>query len=184
LDVAESVGFKRIKRPDYLAAPESLHVDAIKHALELMKEDGVIPDILVVLLGNTVYVKRSWIEESIDLILNDPLVSTVAPAFIEQDHHPYRAKCLDENGFLRAYFDFKKDDISSNRQDLPKNLFFCHNFWTLNMKRALGATQGEAPWEFMGDNVKPVVVDEGFDVHEEEDLMTCEKWVKLNNFFD
>lgn len=30
----------------------------------------------------------------------------------------------------------------------------------------------------MGNNIKPIVVDESFDVHDEEDLLRTEKWLK------
>lgn len=52
-----------------LAAPTSQHVDAIRHALGVMKQDGVEPDILVVLLANSGIVKTEWIEESITQLL-------------------------------------------------------------------------------------------------------------------
>ena len=52
LKAAEECGYKRIVRPAELALPTAQHVDAIVHALGVMKEDGCEPDILVVILGN------------------------------------------------------------------------------------------------------------------------------------
>ena len=65
LKAASDCGYKKIVRPVELAAPTSQHVDAIRHALGVMKQDGVEPDILVVLLANSGIVKTEWIEESI-----------------------------------------------------------------------------------------------------------------------
>ena len=48
LKAASDCGYKKIVRPVELAAPTSQHVDAIRHALGVMKQDGVEPDILVV----------------------------------------------------------------------------------------------------------------------------------------
>ena len=134
LACAEKVGFKPIRRPPELALPTSQHVDAIRHAVKFMREkDGVDPDILVVLLANSATVKTEWIDESIKIILDDRTVSAVCPVEHDQDHHPFRAKTMDENGFLQPFFDFGGKNISTNRQDLSPCYFLCHNFWTLNV---------------------------------------------------
>lgn len=33
----------------------------------------------------------------------------------------------------------------------------------------------------MGNNIKPIIVKESFDVHTEEDIFRTEKWLKQNN---
>ena len=58
------------------------------------------PDILVVLLANNATVKSEWIDKSIEMILQDDTISSVCSAEIDQDHHPFRAKTIDENGNL------------------------------------------------------------------------------------
>lgn len=182
LNTAVEIGYKEIKRPSALAESNSLHIDAILHALKVMQEtDNLIPDILLVLLGNTVYVKKSWVDSCINMIMEDPDITAVTPVFKEQDHHPYRARQLDHNGNLVPYFDFSEKSVSSNRQELPKNYFFCHNFWVLNVKNKQFPHKGFPPWNFMGDKVKPFVVSEGFDVHCAEDIALCETWLKFND---
>lgn len=178
LNAAAECGYKKILRPAELALPTAQHVDAIVHALKLMKEDGVEPDFLVVLLANSGIVKKEWIQESIDNLISNPELSASVPVLLEQDHHPYRCKCLREDGCLGTWFDFKGRDISTNRQDLPMNFVLCHNFWTLNLKNSLYSdVAGQQPWTFMGNNIKPIVVKESFDVHDEEDLKRTEKWI-------
>mgnify|MGYP000296730057 FL=1 len=51
LSAAEEIGYKCIVRPARLALPTAQHVDAIIHALGVMKEDGCEPDILVVIFS-------------------------------------------------------------------------------------------------------------------------------------
>ena len=149
LSAAEEIGYKCIVRPARLALPTAQHVDAIIHALGVMKEDGCEPDILVVILANNAITKTEWIEETIQNLIDDPLL-----------------------------FDFKDKKISTNRQELPKNFIFCHNFWTLNLKNSLySEVPGQQPWTFMGARVKPVVVEESFDVHDMEDIIRTEKWL-------
>ena len=62
LDAAAACGYKKIRRPDELALPTAQHKDVIVHALKVMKEEGIEPDILIVLLANSAIVKTEWIE--------------------------------------------------------------------------------------------------------------------------
>ena len=178
LDAAAACGYKTIKRPAALASPTAQHIDAINHALGVMKGDGCEPDILVVLLANSGIVKTEWIETSIRNLLDDKSLSASVPVLLEMDHHPYRSKRLREDGCLDTWFDFKGRKVSTNRQDLPENYVLCHNFWTLNLNNSLySGVEGQQPWTFMGNNIKPIVVDESFDVHDEEDIARTEKWL-------
>lgn len=179
LKAAEDCGYKRIVRPAELALPTAQHIDAITHALKVMKEDGVEPDILVVLLANSGIVKTEWIEESIQNLLKDKHLSASCPVLLEMDNHPYRSKRLREDGCLGTWFDFHGQKISTNRQDLPMNFVLCHNFWTLNLHNSLYSNEeGQQPWTFMGNYVKPIVVKESFDVHDEDDIKRTEKWLQ------
>jgi N-acylneuraminate cytidylyltransferase len=178
LNAAMDCGYKKIRRPNELALPTSQHVDAINHALRIMENENVKPDILVVLLANSGIVKTEWIEESIQNIIKNNTISASIPVILEMDNHPYRAKRLREDGCLDTWFDFKGKSISTNRQDLPMNFVLCHNFWTLNLKNSIyNNEQGQQPWTFMGNNIKPIVVKESFDVHDEDDIKKTEKWL-------
>lgn len=181
LNAAVECGYQIIERPHELALPTSQHVDAIRHALVVMKQRGVEPDILVVLLANSGIVKSEWIEESIEHIVRNNEISASVPVLLEMDNHPYRSKRLREDGCLDTWFDFKGQQVSTNRQDLPMNFVLCHNFWTLNLQKSIYSKEpGQLPWTFMGNNIKPIVVQESFDVHEEEDLIRTEKWLIEN----
>jgi len=181
LKLGEEEGYQIIKRPEDISLPTSLHVDAITHALESMAEkDKYIPDILVVLLGNTVYFKSEWIEESIKILSEDKDVSAVVPAYLQNNHHPYRAKYLDSDGYLKTYFDFAEKGVSTNRQDLPENYFLCHNFWVLNVEKSIKSVGGQVPWVFMGEKIRPLILSEGPDVHEMEDIDLCQSWLEKN----
>lgn len=178
LEAAAECGYKKIRRPKELASPTAQHKDAIIHALAEMKKDGIEPDILVVLLANSGIVKTEWIEESINNLLHTPTLSASVPVLLEMDNHPYRSKRLREDGCLDTWFDFKGQKISTNRQDLPMNFVLCHNFWTLNLANSLySKEEGQQPWTFMGNNIKPIIVKESFDVHDEEDIKRTEKWL-------
>lgn len=180
LAAAESLGYQPIRRPAELARPDSQHVDAIRHAFGEMAARGDVPDVLVVLLANQVAVTTQWIDDCLDLMIGDERVSAVVPAYVEMDHHPYRAKRLNEEGFLQSFFDFGGKRISTNRQDLPRNFFLCHNFWVLHTERALQCPNGDPPWSFMGRTVKPYLVDESVDVHTEADIVRVQRWLRTH----
>jgi CMP-N,N'-diacetyllegionaminic acid synthase len=181
LQIAHDFGYKKILRPAELAQPDSRHIDAITHALDWMRErDNFEPDILVVLLGNNVTTKTEWIDEGIVYILKDKSISSVVPVLNDQDYHPFRAKTLNTDGFLDTFFDFTGKQISTNRQELPPCFYLCHNFWILNVKESVYKEGGQQPWVFMGNKIKPIIVDECFDVHDEDDISRCEKWLERN----
>ena len=180
LSIAHESGFKKIKRPPELGLADSKHIDVILHALEAMKNNGIEPEILIVLMANTVCVKTEWLYECVLEITNNPSISSVVPVISDLDHHPYRAKRINKAGFLESFFDFGDRKISSNRQEIGDCFFLCHNFWVLNVKNSILGTSGQLPWNFMGENVKPYRVSWSIDVHTEEDLINSEKWVKAN----
>lgn len=180
LDIGCDLGYARIKRPSELSLPDSQHIEAIGHALDCMKEDDVLPDILVVLLANSATVKSDWIAKAVNIIISDNEVSSVVPVYQEQDHHPYRAKKLQANGSLETFFNFHGRDISTNRQDLEPCYFLCHNFWVLNLEKSLYSDKGQQPWTFLGDNIKPIFVEGCFDVHTPNDLAASEEWIRVN----
>ena len=104
--------------------------------------------------------------------------ASIIPVLLEMDNHPYRSKRLREDGCLDTWFDFRGKNISTNRQDLPMNFVLCHNFWTLKLKNSVySSVIGQQPWTFMGNNIKPIIVKESFDVHDEEDIIRTEKWL-------
>ncbi len=176
LSAADGCGYTRILRPDALALPDAQHEDVINHALKVMREQGTNPDIMVVLLANTVTVKADWIETCINFLLENPELTAAVPVYREMDHHPFRAKKVDKSGLLEPFFDFSGKKVSTNRQDLEPSFFLCHNFWVLNLN-TINREIGQAPWKFMGNKVKPFEVDEAFDVHTTDDLIKSEKWL-------
>ncbi|MFT6802766.1 MAG: CMP-N-acetylneuraminic acid synthetase [Salibacteraceae bacterium] len=182
LCAAEGCGYQKIVRPKELATPDAKHIDTIFHAVNYLQEySGFRPDILVVLLANSATVKSEWIEEGIRLITEDPSISAAVPVYKEQDHHPFRAKRLNSEGNLDTFFDFKDQEVSTNRQELEPCYFLCHNFWVLNLQKSLFAEGGQKPWVFLGNKTKPILVEESFDVHTEYDILRSERWLRANN---
>ena len=180
LSAAEECGYNKILRPKELALPTSQHIEAIDHALDVMKENNYKPDFLVVMLANSVTIKTEWIDACIEMLLNDSSATAAVPVHREMDHHPYRCKKINSDGYLEPFFDFTNIHISTNRQDLVPAYFLSHNFWVLNLN-TIERDKGQKPWFFMGDKVRHFEVEEAFDVHSIEDLKRSEEWLRINN---
>ena len=180
LSAAEAEGYKRIVRPADLASPTAQHIDCILHGVAEMAKDGITPDIVVVLLANNVTVKTKWIDDCIQMMLEDESLSAVVPVYEDNDHHPLRAKSVGANGLLQMFYKDFDGKISTNRQDLTPCYFLAHNFWVIRAETLLNHEEGQPPWAFMGNRVKPYEIDHSIDIHSAEDLLLAVEWVKRN----
>lgn len=182
LEEAFKLGHEKIKRPMELALPTSQHIDCILHALGYIEKScGQLPDILVVTLANNITIKSEWIDKCVEMMKADMSLSAVVPVYEDNDHHPLRAKTVDENGRLQMYEKDVTGKVSTNRQDLPKCYFLSHNFWVLNVKKLISSKgEGQQPWGFMGDNIAYLEIDESIDIHKEIDLLAAREWIKEN----
>lgn len=178
LNVAKKFDFKLIKRPQKLAKKNTLHRDVLLHAIKHMQYKNITPDIIIVLLANSATIESNWIRECIKKLVANKKATACVPVINNNDHHPFRAKNINKNGFLKPFFKFKKK-ISSNRQDLTPNFFLAHNFWCIKTKAIL-LNNGDGPWNFMGKNVIPYVIKSSIDVHEEIDVMLTRNWLNKN----
>lgn len=178
LSAAEEEGYKRIVRPAELASPTAQHVDCIRHALDVMHEDGIDPEICVVVLANNVTVKSKWVKECIEMMQKDPAVTAVVPVYEDNNHHPLRAKSLNAEGTLSMYEKGIVGKVSTNRQDLPTCYFLSHNFWVLNVAYIKSGEEGQQPWGFMGDKVLPYIIHDSIDIHDMDDLIRAKRWIE------
>jgi CMP-N-acetylneuraminic acid synthetase len=134
LEIAENIGYKKILRPYEYALPNSQHIDCILHALGVMEHISSMPDILVVLLANNVTIKSQWITDCITKMKDDFSITAVVPVYLDNDHHPLRAKVMNIDGTLSMYEKDIGNKVSTNRQDLRPCYYLAHNFWVLNVK--------------------------------------------------
>lgn len=180
LDIAQAEGYRPILRPAELALPTAQHVDCILHALEVLRAEGELPDILVVVLANNVTIRSQWVGDCVRIMKRDPTLTAVVPVYEDNDHHPLRAKRMDESGLLQMYETDVPGIVSTNRQDLPACYFLCHNFWVLRVETLLSGRPGQQPWSFMGDRISPYPIDSSIDIHHKVDLLVAKDWIEHN----
>jgi CMP-N-acetylneuraminic acid synthetase len=180
LQVAEEIGYSKIKRPEYLSTPSSQSVDVVNHALELIEKDGIV-DILIVQHANVGTITTKIFDDCVNLLLSDKTLSAVVPMHEKNEYHPYRCKTYSDDGCVYPFFDFSKTKVSGNRQELPPALFFDHSIWVLSVVNGVKSNIGQPPWTCMGNKIKPYITEGCFDVHEEEDLIRTANWIINNN---
>lgn len=178
LKAGESYGYQKIVRPESLARADSQHHDVIVHALDFMQAHDVHPEFLVVLLANAPIVLPEWIEACIRLLMENTGVSSVVPVVEGQDCHPYRAKKIDSDGFLRPCVALPDSQVSSNRNDLFPVYFPAHNFYVLRRENFSPECMGDYPWRFMGRNTLPYFLEYSIDIHGESDLLPAAQWLR------
>ena len=174
LKQTKKIGYQSIDRPKNLARKNSKHIDVLKHALNIFKIKDQYPDILIVLLANAPIVKSKWISDCINILKKNKSVTAVVPVQNINDHHPERAKKI-KNDILKNFINKKK--ISSNRQDLSKCFFLCHNFWVIRAKE-IYKNNGQLPWSFMGKKVKAYEIKSSIDIHSAMDVEIAKILIK------
>ena len=178
LKQANKFGFITIRRPKYLSKNNTLHGDVLLHALNHLKQKKNLPEIVVILLANSATIKAKWILKSIRMLIKNRKATACVPVVENNDNHPFRAKRISKGKFLKSFFKFNRK-ISSNRQDLEKNYFLCHNFWTIKTE-SIFKKNGDAPWTFMGKFVLPLKIESSVDIHERRDILLTKYWLKKN----
>jgi CMP-N-acetylneuraminic acid synthetase len=177
LSAAQAVGCTPIVRPEELATPTAQSSDAVRHALGAIEADGAV-DIVVVIHANVGTILAADIDACVDLMRAGDHLSAVVPCHPMDEYHPFRAKKQDQEGLLQLFCEFGDEQISANRQQGSRALFFDHSFWVLDAQSGIGSDGGQPPWDVMGDRILPYLsADRGFDVHDEEDLLKTAKWL-------
>jgi CMP-N,N'-diacetyllegionaminic acid synthase len=179
LDIGKKLGFSPIKRPKKFSQSNSKHLDVLRHFLKyLKKNENIYPDIIVVLLANSPIIKSEWVSKCLNILIKNKSISAVVPVIENNDYHPLRAKRISK-GYLRGYLDINNNQ-STNRQDLEKNYFLCHNFWVIRTN-SINNNNGFNPWKFMGKKVKAFKIKDSIDLHNQEDLLLAKHLIKKLN---
>ena len=112
-------------RPSELAEDHVLDWPVFVHALKyLEKQESYKPDIVVHLRPTTPYRKTEWIDEAIQLLLDNPQADSVR-SVSEPEKHPYRMFSIDDSGFLDPIMKHKHPEpYLLRRQDLPKVYYY------------------------------------------------------------
>ena len=175
LAAGAEAGYLPIFRDKALATADAKGADVVESVISGLKPElNLENDIVVLQHANCATITTELIDLCIQELTQDDSLSAVLPAHVDQDHHPYRAKFVDESFLADTYFPDLKN-ASSNRQELPKCVFFDHSIWVVRAKHFKNR-DGEAPWKELGPKVKVVLTEGSYDIHVPEDVAITEKW--------
>lgn len=180
--VARQYGVKVIDRPPEYARPDSQHDECMQHALDVLRERGVTVDILVILMCNVGIQPQGKIDACIQALVDDPGLDAAVTIRDWGDHHPSRAKTIDEEGLLTP-LGAVREDVTTTRQLLEPTFYLDHQVWALRIRDHRLAERGRPPWTFLGDRVQGIVNEElVVDVHNEADIRHTEMWLSAAGF--
>lgn len=114
LGIARCYGVMAIERPTELAQDDTPTLPALQHAVDFMEQfDGCRYDIIVEVRATSPFKTSSDIDNAITTLENYGADSVIGVTQLD-DHHPSRAKWIDDKGYIR---DFIAEPRSGRRQD-------------------------------------------------------------------
>ncbi len=102
-------------RPEELATDEAKGVDVALHAVERLKTDGRVYDLLILLQPTSPLRVSEDIDKAIELLFSKSAKAVVSVHEIR--HHSYKANNLPEDGCMKDFI--RPEAMNKNRQDLP-----------------------------------------------------------------
>jgi CMP-N-acetylneuraminic acid synthetase len=177
-----------IRRPQSLGQDSSQHIDVLIHAINHIESLETLDkiDIVVVSLPNNPFVTSTMVDECVQILRSDPGLDSVVPVILDNDKHPYRARRIGKDNILSDWMISSISSIqSTNRQDLPRNAFICHNFWVLRRDNIFAAASdssfGVPPWRFMGNRPYGHEIPFSHDIHTKTDVALINTVFKSHN---
>jgi CMP-N,N'-diacetyllegionaminic acid synthase len=112
-------------RPINLAGDDVLDLPVFVHALNWLEtNEGWIPDLVVHLRPTTPFREPSWIDEMINLLVNNSEADAVRSVSLV-NQHPYRVFEIGNNGFLEPVMSHRHPNPALlRRQDHPPMYFY------------------------------------------------------------
>ena len=183
--IGEKYNAVHIKRPDYLALPESLTEDALKHAASEIKEYlGREPSIVCLLFANNPAIDLKLINEGIFALENDENLDSAFSVCRYDMFSPTRARRISEDGLIQSFNKLENygKKISSIR-DSQGGVYFCDlSVQIMRWNCFTDMDNGMQPFQWMGKKSKALFNDFGFDVDSEWQFKVLEYWLKLRGF--
>jgi len=125
LDTAKQHGAEVIVRPVELAGDDILDLPVFQHCLnELNDKEKYHADIIVHLRPTAPYRKIEWIEQAVQILINNPDADAVR-SVSKPAEHPYRIFRIDQDGYLDAVMKHEHNEpYLLRRQDLPDMYYY------------------------------------------------------------
>ena len=141
-------------RPAYLAEDDILDKPVFDSVLKKLEKDGYFPEIIVHLRPTSPHREISWIDEAIQLLIDNPEADSVR-SVSPPEQHPYRVFRINNDGYLDPIMrnDHPKP-YDLRRQELPPLYYYncvldVTRYVTIHDKKSM-----------TGDRILPYIMDE------------------------
>ena len=122
--ISSENGAEIIKRPKELARDEVLDWPVFNNVLEELEKDEDPPEIIVHLRPTAPFRKTSWIDEAIELLIDNDKADSVR-SVSHPVNHPYRVFRINNNGYLESIMGHEHPEpFLLRRQDLPHLYYY------------------------------------------------------------
>lgn len=161
-------------RPDALAEDHVLDLPVYEHMLEYLKKtEGYEADIVVHLRPTAPFRKAAWIDESIQLLLDNPEADSVR-SVSEPKSHPYRVFEIKDGYLYPVMKHLHPEPYLLRRQDLPDYYFY---------NCVIDVTKPSTIFDkksMTGDKILPYIMDpeDVIDIDTRSDLYFAEYYMK------
>lgn len=172
-DVARENGVEVIERPPELSRDDSQMVDGVIHALESIGEPV---EFLVTMHCNCATHSPGLIDACITKLEGDPQGDACVSGVVDKSVHPFRTRKLTAAGRLEPWFEIPPG-TSSNRQALEPCIILDGAARALRVANCL-PPHGDPPFSYLGKKILMVENPGGLDVHDEEDLLHTERFLR------
>jgi N-acylneuraminate cytidylyltransferase len=171
--VARENGVEVIERPPELSRDDSQMVDGVTHALEVIGEEV---EFLVTMHCNCATHGAGLIDACISRLEENPDADACVSGVIDKSVHPFRTRRLTQEGRLEPWFEIPPG-TSSNRQALEPCVILDGAARAIRVANCL-PPHGNPPFSYLGKNILMVENPGGLDVHDEDDLLHTERFLR------
>lgn len=163
-------------RPDSISQDHSTDLDFVLHALNFLRENEGLPDLLVHLRPTTPFRNPLLVDNAIKLALSDYENFTSFRSVHEMSESAYKSFEINNSGVLVTVFTQQSalDQSNMNRQTYPST--YIANGYVDILKPDFILKTGE----LHGNKVRPFIVKNTLEVDIEEDFQALEWQLKIN----
>ena len=162
-------------RPDNISQDKSTDLDFVLHALNYLKENEGIPDLLVHLRPTTPFRDPLVVDKAIEFAIKNYEDITALRSVHEMSESAYKSFEIGQNGNLMTTFARKEDldQSNMNRQTFPLT-YTANGYVDVLLPRHILETG-----ELHGSKVKPFLTNTTLEVDTEEDFEALEVKLKM-----
>ena len=179
-----------ITRPDYLATNEALGEDAFAHAdgviRNRLKDEGLTPELYVLLMANAVTISSRQIEDGISALRENKGLDSAVTVSRYNMWSPLRARKINNQGLLEPFVPFETfgdpATLDCDRDSQGDVWFADMGVSVIRPQNLDRLDEGLLPQKWMGKKIYPIVNEGGLDVDYPFQLAQAEWWLRINRY--